>query len=179
MLDEPDGKQILSLQLLIARAAQKDSLSWWEDDSLTPAGDYLLERLFMANPGQAGKRLALEAAKVRYHAAFGNENNVFHLFHLDQTGDVEHNLDELSLSNITLPLEPIQTIDALRQALLEQIGFPMKYQIVGERSNNRLEIKLAGAPSKNDLIHLVKTLAWATLESEPGKPIFPYIQANL
>ena len=90
MLDASESKLILSLQLLIARAAQKDSLMWWEDDALTPSGKYLLDRLFFFDADEAGRKLAMEAAKVRYRAAFGAENNVLHLFHLDQTGDVEY-----------------------------------------------------------------------------------------
>jgi hypothetical protein len=53
--------------------------------------------------------------------------------------------------------------------LLEHVGSPMKYQVVGERSNNRLEIKIGEAHSKSDLIHIVKTLAWATLERRAGQ----------
>jgi len=179
MIDVPDRKLILNLQLLIARAAQKDSLKWWEDDSLTPSGKYLLERLFIVDADEAGRKLAIEAAKVRFQAAFGNENNLLHLFHLDQEGEVEHSLQGISLSSVSVPSEPIQTIENLRHVLVEQVGSPLKYQVIGERSNNRLEIKMGDAPSKSDLTHIVKTLAWAALESEPGKPVFPYIQQIL
>lgn len=179
MLEVTDRKLILNLQLLIARAAQKDSLKWWEDDSLTPSGKYLLERLFIVDADEAGRKLAIEAAKVRFQAAFGNENSFLNLFHLDQAGEVEHSLQGISLSSIPVPLEPIQSIADLRQMLLEQVGSPMKYQVVGERSNNRLEIKMGDTPSNFELTDIVKTLAWATLESEPGKPIFPYIQQTL
>lgn len=176
MLENSDRKLILSLRLRIARAAQKDSLKWWEDDSLTPSGKFLLERLFIIDADEAGYKLAIEAAKVRYHAAFGKENNDLHLFHLDQTGDIEHSLQGISLSSLPVSLEPSQSVDSLRHNLLEQIGSPMKYQVVGERSNNRLEIKLGDAHSKFELVDIVKTLAWASLEGEPGKPVFPYIQ---
>lgn len=179
MLDLTETKTILNLQLLIARVAQKDSLNWWEDDSLTPSGKYLLERLFVVNPDEAGRKLALEAARVRYQAAFGTGNNVLHLFHLDQTGDVDLSLQGVGLPTIKVPSEAIQSMDDLRSLLLDQVGSPLKYQALRERSNNRLEIKMAGATSKPELIDIVKTLAWATLESEPGKPIFPYIQATL
>jgi hypothetical protein len=179
MLDAHERNLILTFQLLIARAAQKDSLKWWEDDALTPSGKYLLERLFLVDADEASRKLAIEAAKVRFQAAFGNENNVLHLFHLDQTGDVEHSLQGINLSSIPVPSESIQSIDDLRQMLLEHVGSPMKYQVVGERSSNRLEIKRGEAHSKSDLIHIVKTLAWATLESEPGKPVFPYFQQTV
>lgn len=179
MLDDPDRKIILSLQLLIARAAQKDSLKWWEDDSLTPSGKYLLERLFIIDADETGRKLAIEAAKVRFQAAFGNEKKVLHLFHLDQTGEVEYSLQGIRLSSMPISLRPIQSIDDLRHVLREQIGSPMKYKVIGERSNNRLEIKIRDTPSKFELTDITKTLAWASLEGEPGKPVFPYIQQTL
>jgi hypothetical protein len=176
MLDTKDGELILGLQLLIARAAQKDSLSWWEDDSLTPSGLYLLERLFFVDPNEAGRKLALEAARVRHQAAFGAEKNVLHLFHLDQTGEIELYLQGISLSPLSIPLEPVKTTENLRQLLLEKNGSHMDYQVIGERPNNRLEIKIGGAHSRPDVIHFAKTLAWATLEGSSGKPVFPYIR---
>ena len=106
-------------------------------------------------------------------------NEVLHLFHLDQTGDIDLNLQGFSLSTIPISADAIYSIDELRQLLLEQVGSPMKYQVVGERSNNRLEIKMGDMTSQRDIIHIVKTLAWATLEGERGKPIFPYIQPTL
>jgi len=176
MLDSQTTITILALQLLIARAAQKDSLSWWEDDSLTPSGKYLLERLFMVDPDEVGRRLALEAARVRYRAAFGEDRKALHLFRLDQTGEVEFDLREVNLSTIPLSSAAIQTIDSLRRLLLEQVGSPMSYEVVGERFSNRWEIKLKDKSLKPDLVQIVKTLAWATLEGEPGKPVFPYIR---
>lgn len=179
-MDPPDINLILSLQLLIARAAQKDSLMWWEDESLTPSGKYMLERLFFVNGDMMGRQLALEAAKVRYQAAFSDFNHgVLHLFHLDQTGDVDLNLQGVSLAAIQIPIEAVHSVDDLRQLLLELVDSPMKYQVVGERSNSRLGIKMVDMTSQHDLLQIVKTLAWASLEGEPGKPIFPYIQPTL
>jgi hypothetical protein len=167
---------ILSLQLLIARAAQKDSLSWWEDDSLTPSGMFLLERLFVVNPGKTGRALALEAARVRYQAAFGVDNNFIHPFHLDQDGTIAFSLQDFDLSVISFPPDPIISIDALRQQLLDQAGSPLEYQVLGERSNNRLEIKIKSSTTPPTLVDTVKTLTWASLEGQPGKPVFPFIQ---
>lgn len=180
MLEPAEGKIILTLRLLIARAAQKDSLNWWEDDSLTPTGAYLLDKLILINVDEASRKLALEAAKVRYRGAFGENNPAaLHLFHLDQTGEVEYSLQDIKLTELPLPAHPIKTMDEFRQLLLEHVGAPLKYQVIGERRNNSLEINLKEASLKPDLILIAKTLAWATLASEPGKPIFPYIQPTL
>jgi len=178
MLDTVANQTILSLQLLIARAAQKDSLKWWEDDSLTPSGKYLLERLFFIDPDEAGRKLALEAARTRYQAAFEGSNNILHLFHLDQTGEVELSLQGIRLSTISIPPEPIPSTDILCRMLLERAGSPLKYQVVGERSNNRREIRLINTASNLSVLAIAKTLACASLEGYPGKPIFPYIQQH-
>ena len=180
MLDLETKQTILCLRLLIARAAQKDSLNWWEDDSLTPAGSFLLERLFLADPGEAGRKLALEAARTRYQAAFnGDGAAALHLFRLDKTGEVEYGLQDVLLTNIQVPSEPITTIDTLRQKLLELTGQPLKYQIVGERTNRCLEIGLKNPTEKLSILDIAKTLAWASLEGNPGQPIFPYITSIL
>jgi hypothetical protein len=179
VLDVPDKLGLLSLRLLIARAAQKDSLGLWEDDSLTQAGSYLLDRLFLADPIEAGRMLALEAARTRYQAAFNGEDTVLHLFHLDKTGEVEHGLQGIRLTNVPVPSEPITTQDALRQNLLELTGEPPKFHIVGERANHRFEISVIPSIGNISILNLAKVLAWATLEGKPGQPIFPYISMNL
>ncbi len=174
MLDVEGKNTLLGLRLLIARAAQKDSLGWWEDDSLTEAGHYLLERLFLVNPEEAGRKLALEAARTRYQAAFNRDAAALHLFHLDKTGEIEHRLQGICLADIQPPKEPLLTMDALRQKLFELAGHPLKFQIVGERANHRLEIRIHGASGKTPILDVAKTLAWASLEGKPGQPIFPY-----
>lgn len=179
MLEASESELILRLQLVIARAAQKDSLRWWEDDSLTPSGKFLLERLFIVDAEEAGRKLAVEAAKVRFQAAFGDKNNALNLFHLDQAGEVEHALQGIRLSSIPIPADPILSMEDLRRVLLEQVGSPLKYQVLGARSNSRLEIKIENLPTKFDLNPIAKTLAWAMLEGEPGKPIFPYIRQTI
>jgi predicted nucleic acid-binding protein len=56
---------IAVIALLVARAGQKDSLSWWDDESLTDAGRFALSKIFPRNPGRAALRLAFESAKGR------------------------------------------------------------------------------------------------------------------
>lgn len=175
MLDAEGRSTLIGLRLLIARAAQKDSLNWWEDDSLSPAGSYLLERLFLADPTEAGRKLALEAARTRYQAAFNGDDTVLHLFRLDKTGDVEYGLQDVHLADIPIPSEPIATVDALQKKLLELIGSIPQFQIVGERANRRLEIGFKNPTAKPTILYIAKTLTWASLEGKPGLPIFPYI----
>jgi len=179
MLDVKEKNTILGLRLLVARAAQKDSLNWWEDDSLTQSGDYLLERLFLTDPGEAGRKLALEAARTRYQAAFNGDDSAIHLFHLDRTGDVEYDLLGIRLVDIPIPSEPMPTRDMLRQSLLDLTGQPPQFKIVGERADHRLEIGMQHTVGRVSVVNIAAALAWASLEGKPGQPVFPYITSSL
>ena len=80
MLDNSEIERIIQLRLLIARAAQKDSLHWWEDESLTQAGVFLVERLFIMDASETARKLAIEAARTLYRMAFGDDRKKLHLF---------------------------------------------------------------------------------------------------
>jgi hypothetical protein len=175
VLDDQGKNTILRLRLLIARAAQKDSLAWWEDDSLTPAGGYLLERLFPTDPGEAGRRLALEAARTRCRAALAGQPDALHLFRLDRSGEIDHSLQGMRLSDLPLPAEPIPSLEALRQELLA-LGGPPVYRVLGERAGCCLGISLKAAGGRPAPVESASSLAWAFLEGAPGSPIFPYLQ---
>jgi len=175
-IDDQTAEKIIRMRLLIARAAQKDSLNWWEDDALTSAGDYLLQRLFLSHPDMAGRSLALEAAKVRYKNAFAELHNVIQLFNLDMDGEIELDLQKVDLSQVPLPASPIQTMDDLHQSLLEVIGTPKTYQVVAQRASNCLELIPDPNPKKAEPLFVAETLSWACLEGKSGKPIFPYIR---
>ena len=171
-------QQILQLRLLIARAAQLDSLNWWEDNSLTEAGNYLLERVFVFAKEEAARKLALEAAVRRYQGAFGEQKNMLHLFRLEPTGELDFRLRKIDLASVDIPLDPIPTLDALKQRLLTLIGEPPAYKVIIERGSHQLEIRLRSDKAKQDLVHLAQAFAWASLESKPGHPVFPYILEN-
>jgi len=79
---------MLKPRLYIARAAQKDSRRWWEDESLTPSGAFALELRLPAAPIEAGRKLALAAARARHQNAFADDPDAIHLFRLDRTGPV-------------------------------------------------------------------------------------------
>ena len=68
-MDSAEINEILTLRLLIARAAQPDSRHWWDDNSLTDEGLTLARRVFSRKPERACNHLALKAAIVRHRAA--------------------------------------------------------------------------------------------------------------
>lgn len=177
MLDAATQSSLIALRLLIIRAAQKDGLRWWEDESLTQAGGFLVEKLFLMDTAETARKLAMEAARTRYRMAFGEDKNRLHLFQLDRTGQVEYDLREKRFTDVEMPTEPITTTEALRKKLLALTGQPMVYEKVGESSmNSELEIRIKGFSAQMSPLELAKTLAWASLESQPGKPLFPYVQ---
>ena len=164
---------ILGLRLLIARAANRDSLAWWDDDSLTPPGGFLLERVFPTAPALAARSLALAAAVARHQAACTGE--VLHLYHLDADNQDGLALRFAPLLPIPVPREPIVTMDALRRHLLDLTGERVSYTVVRRMDGHRLQIEVRQRPAgASPLAHRARTLAWAYLEGAPGEPVFPF-----
>jgi hypothetical protein len=176
MLEANTREKLLKLRLLILRAAQKDSLGWWEDESLTQAGDYIASRLFAMDTEETARALALEAGRTRYRMAFGDIKDCFHLFRLDQTGQIEHELSEMRLSDVGIPNKPIITYDMLRDHLLALTGKPAAYEVVGTAGENRLQIKIKKNSAQTLVLKLAEALAWACLESGKGQLSLPFIR---
>jgi hypothetical protein len=171
---EAEVRQILGLRLLIARAANVDSLAWWEDDALTQPALYVLERLFLNAPPLAARSLALRAALSRHEAVVPSTG--LHLYRLDPD-----NRDRLALRfeprlPIPVPQEPIETLAALRErlcALMGKEGVP--YEIVGEGLGGAVQIGLPPTPEGMEpMVHRAQALAWAYLENRPERPLFPF-----
>lgn len=170
------AQKIRVLQLLIARAAQKDSLSWWEDESLTRAGGYVLERLFPNAPQSAGLKLALEAARARHKVAFKDMPDVEHLFALRLNSQEELSpIDTLILFR-DLTEKSIPTMEILEERLMEAIGKPQPLGSVSNGPGGTLEIKMVVEDSKVSVLDRAKALARGYLEAGPGMPVFPYIR---
>jgi hypothetical protein len=177
MLSDETKIALLKLRFLVIRAAQKDSLKWWEDDSLTQAGDYLVERLFLMDVSESARGLALEAGQTRYRIAFGETKDRLHLFRLDPNGQVDFELSEMRLTEIEIPRDPITSQDELRAHLLDLTGKQASYEIAGSPDpNGCLEIRVGKPVNKISVLELAEIFAWACLESPMDKPFFPYIR---
>lgn len=167
-------RHILALRLLIARTANQDSLAWWDDESLTPAADYLLNRLFPMVPGRAGKSLALRAAVARHRVACPED--ALHLYRLDADNRDKLALRFAPLEPVEVPDGPIATMDELRDHLLELVESPQPYTVLRKTTSAGLLIDLSLAPpDTHPMLHRAKTLAWAYLEGTKDAPVFPYI----
>jgi hypothetical protein len=170
-----DARIILSLRLLVARAANKDSLAWWDDESLTSHASFVLERLFPMAPALAARNLALSAALARHQAACPANGGIVHLFRLDPDSKDKLALRRIPLLAIPVPDHPITTMDALRRYLWELAGKPAPYTVVRQTDMHGLHIEIPPGPADvSPLLHRARTLAWAYLEGAPGQPVFPF-----
>jgi hypothetical protein len=171
-----DTHLILGLRLLIARAANRDSLAWWDDEALTAPAGFLLERLFPVAPPLAARSLALRAAFARHEGACTDIGGVLHLYRLDAD-----NADGLALRNVPLlpvpyPEAPITRTDALREHLIALLGQPVQVKIVQRRNGGAMQIAIPPCPAGVwASLHRAKSFAWAYLEGAPGQPVFPFV----
>ena len=173
LMDAGDARAILQLRLLIARAANKDSLHWWDDDAFAAPAQFILNRTFPGVPALAGRSLALRAAVARHRDAC--RDDALHLYRLDPDNHDRLVLEFWPLMEIPVPADPITSIDQLRQQLLTITGQPQPYEIGGSGANGGLSIHIPPAPpAVEPLRHRAATLAWAFLEGQPGRPVIPY-----
>ena len=170
-----DARAILGLRVLVARAANKDSLAWWDDESFTGHADYILERIFPFAPALASRSLALRAAAARHQAAFAGNDGAMHLYRLDLDGQDALAVRSMPLLTISVPKEPIDSMDALKEALLDHLGKPAEYRSVRRTDSRGLQIAVPAPPEGvSPVLHRARTLAWAYLEGAPDAPVFPY-----
>lgn len=174
-LTAEDLHLILRLRLLLARAANKDSLAWWDDESLTPPAEFLLERLFPMAPALAARSLALSAALARHQAACVGNDKALHLYRLDPDNRDRLALRTAPLLPVPVPHDPITTTEALKQHLLDLISQPMPYKVTQRTDTRGLQLEIPPSPSGVSLLlHRAQTLAWAYLEGVPNQPVFPF-----
>jgi len=163
----------LQIRLTITRAAQKDSLNWWDDEALTTEGAFVLDRIFPIAPSLAAKNLALSAAAARHQTAFVEIDSPIHLFRLDHRRN-----DYLTWRHNRLVRDldfsaPIPDLDSLRQRLLMLIGREPEYHVIGRRMpTGALRIHAAASSTMTEKAGV---LAFAYLEGELGQPIFPFL----
>jgi hypothetical protein len=175
-LSDKDARDVLALRLLIARAANSDSLAWWGDDSLTPPAVYVLERLFPIAPPLAARSLALTAAQARHRDAFPKGEDALHLFRLDQDNQDRYDLRLVPLLEVPVSAEPITTMNMLRESLLALVGTPKPYTVLGKSMDYRLQIAVPHEPAGlSPLLHRAQTLAWAYLEGAPGESLLLFV----
>lgn len=171
-----DVELVQRLRLLVARAANRDSLAWWDDDSLTAPAGFLLERLFPVAPPLAARSLALAAARSRHRGALGDVGPALHLYRLDADNADALAARDIRLLEVDCPGAPITTLDALRERVVALIGQPEQVKVVDRLLGGGLHIAIPPCPlGVWPPLHRVRFLAWAYLEGGASQPVFPFI----
>lgn len=175
-MNSADLDLIVKLRLLIARAANRDSLAWWDDDALTDPAVFVLERTFPHAPLQAARRLALEAARLRHDALCPQQPRSLHLFRLSPDNSDVQALRGYDLHKVDAVTAPIDSIDALRQELAALTGGPVRWRKTrhGVYGELRIEVDKDAAPPS--MMDLARALAWAYVEGSPDQVVYPYWQ---
>jgi hypothetical protein len=176
IISPEEARVILSLQLLLARAANKDGLAWWDDESLTPHAGFLLGRIFPLAPALAARSLALSAARARHQAALDSYARATCLYRLDSDNRDQVALRSTPLLPISVPDEPIRSMDVLERHLRDVLGEPATYVVERSTEAHGLQIEIPPAPAGvSPMLHQAQTLAWAYLEGAPEQSVFPFV----
>lgn len=166
--------QVLAVRALIARAAARDALRWWDDEALSEAGLALAARLFPRWPERAALRMAMRAGRSRHRVALERFPGALHLFWLGN--EVEHELERrldngvAAAGSIVIP--PAVTSPEELGWALDALGAPPA--ATGRRANTpEIEIDARGATT---LLERTLVLAAGYRVAGPAQPVFPYIR---
>lgn len=117
----------------------------------------------------------MAAALARHQAACPANSKALHLYRLDADNQDRLALRFAPLLAISVPEQPVTTLETLRQHLLDLTGGPAPYTVVRETDAQGLEITIPPCPAGvSPMAHRARTLAWAYLKGSPGEPVFPF-----
>lgn len=167
-----DSIRILQLRLTVARAAQRDSLSWWDDAVLTPEADLLLRRLFPRSGTHAAWTLALRAARARHEVVLAAWPHAHHLFSFGV--DVENHLDEIMRARKTVdtPPNPIRSRAELATELRAIATEPTTLSVQTTESDRTIQLgdEVTSLPDVDRAI----ALAWAYTVPDTASLVVPF-----
>jgi hypothetical protein len=173
LLAPTEAETILRLRLLVARAAQPDSLNWWNDRSLTPEGSYVAERLFWMRPRLAAAKIAMVSGQARLWDAVQHTPDTVHLFDLGEM--IEHELRLFPLGEAMIPAAPFTSVAQLRTDIGRLIGDQVGYQVLRRDESRAIEIRAVSEQVVRLLVLWACACALAFCEGDIGQPVFPYL----
>lgn len=174
LLAPTEAETILRLRLLVARAAQPDSLNWWNDRSLTPEGGYVAERLFWVRPQLTAAKIAMASGQARLWDAVQRTPDIVHLFDLGEL--IEHELRLFPLDEAMIPATPLLSIAQLRTDIGKLIGDQVGYQVLRRDESPAIEIRAVTEQVVRPLVSWACVCALAFCEGDTGQPVFPYLR---
>ncbi len=166
----------LRLCLAIARAGCKDSLAWWDDESLSEAGLFSLKRLFPRTFRSAAFQLALQSARTKHDGVLkaAQIGNARHL--LEASGEIAADELAATIDDLWSTLSPPILDRAELRCRLESVGgslpaLPPKLgaQLEGVVDMSGVLRGLAGPD-------VDKTMAAAYLLGDRGKLVLPFVR---
>ena len=175
-----EAELIMRLRLIVVRAAQPDSLRWWDDRSLTVEGGYLTERLFSRRPRLAAAQIAMATARSRHWAAIPKTPEVVHLF--DFGDDLEYELEAVALDEAWIPAEPFASLDTffleIGRTVPDGTGYSTSYSGRAAEYNGALEIQISidTDPTLKPPVAQASALALAYGVGGPDRPVFSYLK---
>jgi hypothetical protein len=164
---------IAVIALLVARAGQKDSLGWWDDESLTDAGRFALSKIFPRNPGRAALRLAFESAKGRHAGVLAAAGVTHATTLLDLAEPFVEDLSSTSNPWST----PIATPEDFRHELLACAPDAARVRVPSPDLTGLLDLTALAGHGAEKLVERAVTLAAGYLLGQTAKPVFPFIRA--
>lgn len=176
---------VLRLRLIVARAGEKDSLGWWDSDALSPAGAYVLQRIFPRSASWARIGLAIEAATIRHKVMLESEP-ALSLFTL--RAEWEHRvfayLERLRRERQAVPIPgAIHSSSELAELLRESGGLrpdefpaPEPEGLFEPQVLQVGQIQNQAPPSAQEVLRLAKLLAASYTKGDKGRLLVPYIR---
>jgi hypothetical protein len=164
-----DSGLAVQLASVIVRAGARDSLDWWDDDSLTPEGGIVLGKLFPRSTRRLARRLAALAAQERQAGLLGDlRSSVITL--LDLSAEV--------LEAVEVPDEPITNEEALRDRLIQHAPALADVRLPAAASGPLFDLTPAVPAARPSPEGLAVLLASGYLHGRRGRPVIPYVRAG-
>lgn len=176
MMTVSEVKSILRLRLIVCRAAQADSLQWWDDRSLTIEGAFVVERLFGKRPRVIAAKIALAAARTRHWAAMPKSTNVAHLFDLGD--EIEEEIGAVPLEEHWIPTQPFASVNDFALAIKRIVADDITWKQDQPNQDGAFEVRLSARSTKgvDSTLALARVLALAYAGARQRQPVFPFLK---
>lgn len=158
--------------LLVARAGAKDSLNWWDDDSLTSAGEFVLGRIFPRKWKLISYRLAMYAAKEKHDGAARTVG-------LEDFTTLFSNVFIVGLESAVaegIVSSPINSMDEFKGRLTTLCPRVTEFDVPQPQASGLLDITDITGDNIPSTETLVEAFASGYTRAQAGKPVFPFIR---
>ena len=172
------AKHSVSLALLIIRAGEKDSLKWWDDESLSEAGLFALSRVLPRNPRAAAVRLAYLAARERHRGMLASAGVQGATTLLDFAEPALATPLESASFVMAVRDQPITSVGQLRIHLHELASEVTTIEMPAPSGEGLLDLSDFPGRAAPGLEGRAALLAAGYLQGQVGKPVIPYLRAS-